>query len=74
MGIFTSGGTPEQVHDLSGNVWEWTASFYDKDKDRYVLRGGSWGFDSPGIFRCADRRYGRPLERGFDVGFRCART
>lgn len=46
VGIFKDGDTPkckgaqESITDLSGNVWEWTSSWYDEDKDSFVLRDG----------------------------------
>ena len=36
VGIFLEGKTPEGVHDLAGNAWEWTESFLNKDKDSYT--------------------------------------
>jgi formylglycine-generating enzyme required for sulfatase activity len=76
------------VHDLAGNVWEWTASEYTEDyqgdhqsglnANRFssgprVLRGGSW--DSvPGRLRGA-ARYGSPADFGTNYrGFRLAST
>jgi formylglycine-generating enzyme required for sulfatase activity len=38
-----------------------------------VLRGGSWGRDDPGYFRCAVRYYADPSYRVFRLGFRCVR-
>ena len=28
MGLFPEGATPEGIHDLAGNVWEWVADWY----------------------------------------------
>jgi formylglycine-generating enzyme required for sulfatase activity len=43
-----------------------------KGKNGYrVMRGGSWGDDGPGSFRCAGRGGGVPEGRGNFVGFRC---
>ena len=32
VGQFPDGAILEGVHDLGGNVWEWTASWYEKDQ------------------------------------------
>lgn len=72
VGIFKKGDTPEGVSDMAGNVWEWTDSWYEKEKSR-VVRGGSWiveGLDC----RCADRYFFDPDGRYDVIGFRCART
>jgi len=59
--------------DMAGNVWEWTNSWFDSDKDRRVLRGGAW-FDARDNARCAYRYWNYPDGRNNGVGFRCART
>ena len=39
---FPDGRSPVGAWDLSGNVWEWTASHYPGEKPYPVLRGGSF--------------------------------
>jgi len=72
VGLFPSGATPEGIHDMAGNVWEWTADWYNKENKYRVVRGGSWIYAS-GFLRAA-LRYGFGPESWLDfIGFRCAR-
>ena len=70
-GIFPAGAQRETgILDLTGNVWEWTASDYNPESK--VARGGSF-YDSTRYLRAAYRNSVRPDERVNFIGFRCLR-
>ncbi len=72
------------IHDLSGNVWEWTASCHTEtyavpqsDKagescGQYVLRGGSWS-DLPTALRVSNRTAAAVGDSNNRIGFRLVR-
>jgi len=73
VGSFSAGDTPEHIHDLAGNVWEWTTSKYNYDTQDRVTRGGSWGNTLTSDVRAARRLRNTPTKRDAYTGFRCAR-
>jgi formylglycine-generating enzyme required for sulfatase activity len=70
VGLFPNGATPEGIHDMAGNVWEWVDS-WESDEAR-VMRGGRWTGD-PRSLRSAYRGRGYPQFGASGIGFRCAR-
>jgi formylglycine-generating enzyme required for sulfatase activity len=67
VGQFAEGNSAANVSDLSGNVWEWTNSWYDKTQR--AIRGGSWVSNRRNA-RCADRFRNVPGNFLGNVGFR----
>lgn len=71
VGSKPAGRSKDGVHDLAGNVLEWTLS---REGSELVLRGGSWYDDDPARLSTFARGYHDPKYRDYFLGFRCAKT
>jgi formylglycine-generating enzyme required for sulfatase activity len=87
-GNYPAGASPYGAFDMSGNVYEWVADWYDSDYytsapdsnpqgpttgEYRVKRGGSW-HSSWFYLRAAYRSKNNPDFRDDSYGFRCARS
>ena len=86
VGSFPGGASWTGALDLAGNVWEWVSdgfgSYHSEtqwnptgptNRDKNVLRGGSWD-NPPFDVRSAARGRAGPDEKARNYGFRCAAT
>jgi hypothetical protein len=71
VGSFPAGDTPQGIHDLAGNVWEWAAD--DWENGNPVVKGSGFNADHASQVRASDRSGGPADFRAQIGGFRCVR-
>ncbi len=87
VGSYEAGKSPYGMYDMAGNAAEWVSDWYDEkyyavspasnppgpDRGKQkVLRGGSFG-DAAVVLQSSSRESYFPIDKGPDVGIRCAR-
>jgi len=89
VGSKPKGASPYGVMDMSGNLFEWTADWYDEKYYQYspknnpkgaqsgehkTVRGSSWLMRTGSGLVATVRSGYSPLGQGYVVGFRCAHS
>lgn len=84
VGSFPGGDTPDDISDLAGNVWEWTAhgtappgsadASVEPPGERRGVRGGGFNTVNAARFSNDSRSEAPAAQRSFAIGFRCARS
>jgi hypothetical protein len=70
VGVFAAGDAPHGLHDLAGNVWEWTSS---TALGEHVQKGGGFNATAPAWVGVSARDGSSASARTHTLGFRCVK-
>jgi len=73
VGSFPGGDNPQGVHDLAGNLQEWTASKWPGSEPLRITKGGTFAATNDEPLKATNVNADPPLNRHNALGFRCVK-